>query len=646
VNWRHFQTFLWLRYRLLLNRIRRAGTVTAVITAVLAVLGVLTAVGTFVGAVLVGLFVLPEASPQVHLLVWDGIACFFLFIWLIILVSDLQRTEPLSLDKFLHLPVSLTGAFVVNYLSSLVNVRMILFAPAMLGLILGLCGSRGPLMVLGLPLLAAFFLMVTALTHQFQGWLAALMTNPRRRRSVVMFVGVVAGLISLAPNLVMQFTLRKDTALRQRTIEVTRQNAVEIAGLSAEVSARAGELQEIEESRGRVPAEEYERRMEDNRRATEAIAEKLKRSKERLQELQEYTRREDEQSRQRWGQIARVVSWCVPPLWLALGVESAAEGDALPAILGTLGLGLIGTASLWRSYRTTQRIYTGKLTSGRRKRAVPVEAPAQPGPRRELLLERKIPRLSEQAAAIALAGFRSLVRAPEAKMILLSPVIMLVLFGSLFATRSQPVPAGVRPLMAFGAVAMVLLSMLGFLGNQFGFDRSGFRVFVLCGASRRDILLGKNLAFVPYTVVLGGIAVLTLQFLFPMPPDIFLSVLPQAASMYLVICMLANWLSILAPVAIPAGAMRPTNAKAVPLLFHLAFMFLFPFALAPMLLPLGIEYALDALGWVRGWPVCLVLSLVEFAVVVLLYSLVLTWQGHVLQSREQRILEVVTAKAE
>jgi hypothetical protein len=658
VNWRHFQTFLWLRYRLLQNRIRRAGAVTAVITAVLAVLGVLTSVGAFAGALLLGLFALPEASPLVHLLVWDGIVCFFLFVWVIVLLSDLQRTEPLSLDKFLHLPVSLTGAFVVNYLSSLLNVRMILFAPAMLGLILGLSGSRGPLVLLGLPLLAAFFLMVTALTHQFQGWLASLMTNPRRRRSVVVFVTLVVVVLAQAPNLVVQFTVRKDNALRKSTIEVARQSAVESDAITAELNALVRETVEIEESRGRVPAEEYERRKEDNRRAAEAISEKLKRSKERQKELQEYTRREDEQSRQRLGQIARVASWCLPPLWLPLGVEAAAEGDALPAILGTLGLGLIGTASLWRSYRTTQRIYTGKLTSGGRKRAVPVDAPAEapakvpakapaePGPRRELLLERKIPRVSEQAAAIALAGFRSLVRAPEAKMILLSPVIMVAVFGSLFATRGEPVPEGVRPLMAFGAVAMVMLGMLGFLGNQFGFDRSGFRVFVLCGASRRDILLGKNLAFVPYTATLGGVAVLVLQFLFPMPPDIFLSVLPQAASMYLVICILANWLSILAPLAIPAGTMRPSNMKAVPLLLHMAFVFLFPIALSPTLLPLGIEYALDALGWVRGWPVCLVLSLIEFAIVGFLYSLVLTWQGHVLQSREQRILEIVTAKAE
>ena len=46
-------------------------------------------------------------------------------------------------------------------------------------------------MLLLLPLLAAFLLMVTGITHQFRGWLASLMVNPRRRRTVI-GVAVVA----------------------------------------------------------------------------------------------------------------------------------------------------------------------------------------------------------------------------------------------------------------------------------------------------------------------------------------------------------------------------------------------------------------------------------------------------------------------
>ena len=44
----------------------------------------------------------------------------------------------------------------------------------MVALALGLALSRGPLMLLLLPLIAAFFFMTTAITYQFQGWLASI----------------------------------------------------------------------------------------------------------------------------------------------------------------------------------------------------------------------------------------------------------------------------------------------------------------------------------------------------------------------------------------------------------------------------------------------------------------------------------------
>jgi len=193
---------------------------------------------------------------------------------------------------------------------------------------------------------------------------------------------------------------------------------------------------------------------------------------------------------------------------------------------------------------------------------------------------------------------------------------------------------------------MILFSMVQLVGNQFSFDRSGFRVFVLCPARRRDILLGKNLAFAPLALVLATVMVALLQVLYPMRLDHMLAVVPQSVSMYLLFCLLANCLSILAPMPIASGSLKPANAKAIPILLHLVFMFLFPLALAPTLLPLGAEVLLATLAWVKGVPVCLVLSLVECVAVVYLYRLVLTWQGHWLHASEQRILETVASKAE
>src|SRR5439155_917075 len=67
---------------------------------------------------------------------------------------------------------------------------------------IGLIVSHGPLMLLELPLVAAAVFALTAVTYQFQGWLASLMANPRRRRTIIVLVTGGFILIAQLPNLV------------------------------------------------------------------------------------------------------------------------------------------------------------------------------------------------------------------------------------------------------------------------------------------------------------------------------------------------------------------------------------------------------------------------------------------------------------
>ena len=69
--------------------------------------------------------------------------------------------------------------------------------------------------------------------------------------------------------------------------------------------------------------------------------------------------------------MVRLVNLVLPPGWLPLGIRGLAEGNVLPALLGTLGLTLIGSASLRRAYRTTLRLYTGQFSSGKARRRGP-----------------------------------------------------------------------------------------------------------------------------------------------------------------------------------------------------------------------------------------------------------------------------------
>src|SRR5437667_10221069 len=203
MNWHHFRAILWLRWWIWFNQLKRGGKVQLVIMAFFLVIALLAGIGFFFAGFVIGGLGLAQAPPIIQMAVWDGLVVIFLFSWTAGVVAELQRSESLSLEKLLHLPVSLTGAFLINYLATLVSLSMIVFLPAMTGLSLGLVFAKGPAMLLLLPLLAALVVAVTALTYQFQGWLASLMVNKRRRRTVIAVVTLVFVLFAQLPNLVV-----------------------------------------------------------------------------------------------------------------------------------------------------------------------------------------------------------------------------------------------------------------------------------------------------------------------------------------------------------------------------------------------------------------------------------------------------------
>ena len=147
MNWEHLKTYIWLRWRLSANQVRRSGPLGAIIAAILTALGALGGIITFIIGLLVGVFALRQAEPWIVMAVWDGFVVGFIFFWLIGLMSELQRTELLSLDNFMHLPVSPAGAFLINYVGSSIGLSLILFLPAMIGLGAGLTLSQGPAML-------------------------------------------------------------------------------------------------------------------------------------------------------------------------------------------------------------------------------------------------------------------------------------------------------------------------------------------------------------------------------------------------------------------------------------------------------------------------------------------------------------------
>ena len=616
MNWEHLKAFVWLRWKLLYNQARRAGAVNAVLTVIVVVAAIFTAVPLFIGALMLGLFAIPKAQPAHLMYAWDGVLVAFLFFWLIGLITELQRTDPLSLSKFMHLPVSANGAFLINYFSSLVRLSLIIFLPVMLGYSVALVVVKGISMLPVFLLVAAFLVMVTGLTYQFQGWLAALMSNPRRRRTVIMLATVSIVLIAQLPNLFNFMSPWGPVRGAQRRAEKSVAVGQELDKLNRELQS------------GAIDANEATRRTNE------------------IMERQKLARQSDGESLQKFERMARFVNMILPIGWLPFSVMGAAEGSFVPSILGFLGMTSIGAVSLYRAYRTTVGMYQGQQSSRKGRPAPAAAISAEKRKPAKNMVEANLPLVSEPVAAVALAGLRSLLRAPEAKMMLISPFVMTVIFGSMLWRSRDNLSDFLRPFVAIGGMMFVLLGVVQLMANQFGFDRDGFRVFVLSAARRRDILLGKNLSFAPLVLGMAALLLGTLQAVCPLRWDHFLSMIPQYISMYLLFCLVMNFLSIFAPVHVAAGSLKPSHPKFVTVLMHMVtFMIFFPLTQVMTLAPLGTEYVLRLLGYGPGIPICLLLSILECGLIAVIYFLCTDGLGSLLQSREQKILETVTAKA-
>jgi len=611
VNRQHLKTIIWLRWRLTANRLRRTGPLNAILTATLTIGAIIISIALFGTALFVGLLLLPKAEPNHLLYLWDAIVLVFLFSWTLGLVTELQRSDPLSLSKLLHLPVSPKGAFLCNYLSSLASLSVILFLPAMIGLSLASVAVKGAPMLLLFPLVASLLFMVSAVTYQFRGWVAALMVNKRRKRTIAAFITIGFILLTQTPNL---FNIAYQRSLGRQSLREDRQS----------------ELAELKEQfeRGDVTRKEYE--------------------KGRTQAYERYTQRRKATEQRASATALQVISLTnalLPVGWLPFGARAAVEGRLWPGVLGVLGASLLGAASLRGAYRTTLRYFTAGFQSQPTKSNHPISSKDQE--RKTLLVERTLPGLSERCSALSLTSLRSLLRAPEAKMVLLTALILMGVFGLLLLSNDlSRIPDRVRPLLVLALLGMALFSILQLIQNQFGFDRDGFRNFVLSPAPRSEILFAKNIALAPIALATGSLAIIATQILIPLQWSHFAASFLQLISIFLIFCLIGNLISILLPLRMSAGSMRPAHAKGTVVAAQFLALLLFPFALLPTWIPIGVDLLMQYLEWGPGIPFYLILSAAELAALLWIYRQIILRQGSLLQHRETRILETVTSKIE
>ena len=589
MNRLHLRAVLWLRWRILVNRTVRAGRLSNAVFTILLAFGGLLCVAGFLTAFAIGIETLPEARPFHLLAAWAALSTLFLFIWLTGLMTDLQHSEVMSLEQLLPLPVSSHGVFLYNYLSSFVSVAVAICLPAMAGLCLAMVIVHGPRMLWCIPLVLAFLGMITALTYQLRGWLAGLMQNKRRGRNVIALLTFLFVLLIQVPNLINMSELGSD----RTTVEMTG----------------------IEQSSG------------DEERDALPLA-------------------REEHTKARLKQTITLTVQILPIGWLAFGASSVFAGHALQGVACFVGMFSIGAWSLRRSFRSTLAAALGREKPVRRRRsaAARADSSAERGERHGLQFgERRLPFVDDREAGIALASLRYLLRAPEVKLSLLSPLVILLMFGFLLSRSGRGESLGAfAPLMTLGSSLIVQLSASSMIANSFGLDRNGVRSFLLAPLPRHRILRGKNLAMAPVGIGISLTALAALWFLLPLGPFHVLGACLQAFSAYLLTCLIGNVMSILIPIRLKENTLRAENARLKPILTQLLPLVLLPVAFIPLMIPAGADFLLRLEGWQLGGLWFFLLHAIGLAGIAMLYGRAILVQGDLLQRREAGILEILT----
>lgn len=705
----HLGALIYLQGQLRLRRWQRESILGRVILAVFFGVFVAGVLATGAGAAISG-YLMYRHVPDITIwgFVWNGLVFVFVVAWFINLTSEIQRNDSISLDRLMHLPISPSHAFALNFFASWINFPLLYFSAAVLGLSLGGAVAIGPRMLLCGPLLAIYLMMITALTSQLQVILTAWMANPRRRRLMMLLIPMVVGGFFATLSISMNRFLFKsrdqvDRATPAR-VEPPPPEAVEPA-LPAEVEAAMPSEAETEsepmatsanvastlatpdsprlpsdvdlhgdppEGQSNVPLESIEASATgpvttaptakpadsaDARRVrTEARANARSMIQHRLHERLQWI--------DRW----------VPPMWLAACMASLTHfhWDVLWIVPLMIGVTIV---SLRANYRMTLRHYQ----HGYDREAIPGFDTARAA-KEELLtagdatdvpatsdvgatgmvkagsirttealpwMERSFFRLSDTTSAIVALSWMTLWRAPEMKLQLLIPLLPPALFlflSSYWKTMEDPY---LQTLVMAGVAGFGLFTSSSMIGNMFGMDRDGFRAWVLSPIPRVQILEGRNLAFgIPaWGLSMGIVGFIGLWLRVPFD-KVLVAMLAISTFMPLYL-LIANCMSMLSPFALPQGTVNPKHFTWKTVVINFLLSTTFPMLLAGCLIPLGVEWAVRSI-WtlLPPIPIALLLGIPWLAGSIALYRGILPRLGKLFAYRELEILKTVVSKEE
>lgn len=177
--WRQLFALIALRIKLTNNQQLKVGKWNLYLSRILFVLLWITSISSFFIMAIGGAFLFRQFPVESCYSIWAWALLALLFYWFIMVLGQLQQTETIAFEKLLHMPVSLKGAFFLNYSSSYANSAVWLGGPILFGMSIGMIFAQGAPMWKLLPATFAVFLKLATLTYLLRGWFARLTANKR-----------------------------------------------------------------------------------------------------------------------------------------------------------------------------------------------------------------------------------------------------------------------------------------------------------------------------------------------------------------------------------------------------------------------------------------------------------------------------------
>jgi len=674
----HVSALIYLKKRLAYRRWQREPVLGRILLAIFYAIFSMGAFFAIFVAAVAGYFLYEKvAEPSVLTILWNGVVGIFMVAWFVSISTDIQRNEAISLDRLLHLPISPSQAFTMNYLSSWINFPMLYFASTCIGLLIGGSMAVGPKLLLGIVPLIAYLTMVTALTSQLQIVIASWMANPRLRRWIVFLIPLlIGGFFAIVP---LTFNRWLYITRTSEAVSPSPPTAVVAPPLETPPSTDLPEMNPPEEPSSQVSSETSEPLPDTSTLAEEpqqvktesdgsdpgALVEPIEPSAGSSPETPEVV----VPRKRKVSPFDKVVldgiharlrgidRW-VPPMWFAACMESVTHWvpDALwlvPAML------LISAWSIRKNYDLTVRFYqngfdqavsSDRATAAASRDQASIETGKRGSARidgKVRWMERSFWGLSETTSAIVAQSWLAAWRAPEMKLQLLIPLVQPAFFLFIMSYWKSLGNEFMQSLTMIGVAAFGLYTSSSFLGNMFGPDRAGFRTWVLSPIPRVEIFQGRNLAFGIPALILAILLCLAIGIVWRVPIDKVLFASIAVASFLPLYLLITNCMSILSPFGLPQGSITPKHFSWKNILISLLLSTVIPVILGWSLLPLGIEYIVESFWPSMGrWPIALLLSPLWLAGSLLLYQWLLPSVGKLFASWELTVLKTVVSQEE